>query len=363
MNIRETTLDCFGSELGQYLLDNKAVVPVREKRAFIKGWQHGVDPDGRYGAFDGLAVINGARSGILTVDIDSLDISPPAPFNVRTTHGGHIYLPWEGEKRQIDFVASIDLLGTGGYAVFAGQGKTFLHHNLADRAKVTDWLSSFKPPPLKGMKTVGYASGFLQLVKPVSVDSECRYKEKLEELGYFLELETISKQYASQMRNTPEGVRNKTCHRLALEVIRCEADLDMFAAAAVESGLTPKEVQDTIDQAQADIDYDYRPEVEIYERVQLWLDAYSGIFSGVMLDIALCLAHRAIVTNNSGPSISQVRVAKDIGAGGGGRYIGRVLKIMQDKYGAVLIRQQAGTWGAGLTHCNNYDLTIHGEHI
>jgi hypothetical protein len=118
----------------------------------------------------------------------------------------------------------------------------------------------------------------------------------------------------------------------------------------------------TISQARADIDFDYRPETEIYERVQGWLEAHKDVFKGVMLDIANELAFEAIVTNSTRPLLSQTRTAQNIGRSDRA-YVGRVLKIMQDKHKAVTFHPNPGSWGNGLTHCHNYELTINGETI
>lgn len=201
-----------------------------------------------------------------------------------------------------------------------------------------------------------------QSVGTDSENRECAYKEKLEALGYPLRIDTITKTYVSQMKNTREGVRNTLCHRYALEVYRCGGDLDAFEDAAIESGLEAGEVRATISQAKASIDFDYRPETEIYERVQGWLEAHKHVFHGLMLDVAQELAFEAIATNSTRPLLSQTRTAGNIGRSDRA-YVGRVLKIMQDKHKALRFHPNPGTWGNGKTRCHNYELTINGEGI
>lgn len=380
-DIREQTLALFGPELGSKVLTNGAVLPVRANKrpaAGIRGYNNGVDLSAPFGPYDGLAVVNGPLSGIVAVDIDRQDLQPPVDFNVRTSKGGHIWIPWQEERRQPNFIPGVDILGTGGYSIFTGPGKEFISPIFADRDLVMDWLASLSTQSRKTtatastststststLKRAGTGNGArasVQSIVPESETRECVYWEKLAALGFELKVDTITQTYVSQMRNTAEGARNIMCHRYALEVYRCGGDLDAFAQAAIDSGLAPEEVRATISQARADIDFDYRPEVEIYERVQVWLKAHEDIFRGVMLDVANEVAYEAIVTNSTRPLVSQMRTAKNIGRDRA--YVGQVLKIMQNKHKALRFHPNPGTWGGGRTHCHNYELTVYGEVI
>ncbi len=128
MNIRETTLDRFGTELGEHLLANRAILPTMDKKPAmdIRGYNGGVDLSQRHGPYNGLAVINGPLSNILVIDFDDSNLNPPAPFNVETTKGGHVYTKWAGQRRKIGIAPGVDLLGQGGYAEFAGAGRHFI---------------------------------------------------------------------------------------------------------------------------------------------------------------------------------------------------------------------------------------------
>ncbi len=358
-SIRQATIECFGPDLGRHLLDNRAILPVWGKVCKVPGWQYGIDPDGEYGGHDGLAILNGPRSGIATIDIESVDVHPPVGFNVRTAKGGHIYMPWSGHRRLPAFAAKIDVLGAG-YAVFFGPGKTFLHAKLATPAVMDPWLQSLNPSYLKRVETEGSDSESRQEVPTEGVDRECMYKKKLADLGYPLRVDTISKTYASQVRNAAEGERNTRLYRSAIEVIRCGADMAMLYQAGIDAGLSPYEAWRTIQSAQADMDFDYREEAEIYVRVQRWLAAHSE-FRGKMLDLAQCLAFEAICYNTTRPQLSQSRAAEDVGTDQ--PYAGRVLKLMETKYRAVRVLVPSGRQANGLSHCNNYELTIDGRAI
>lgn len=358
-SIRETTLACFGPRLGNHLLASRAVLPVVDKVCHIPGWPRGVDPDGDFGEFNGLAILNGEKSGLTTIDIDSMDVVPPLDFNVRTSKGGHIYIPWKQHKRWIGLAPKVDLLGAG-YAAFFGPGKSFISPALADPAVMDSWLQSLNPSYLMRVEAGSLDSESLKSVLTEGVDRECMYKDKLEALGYPLRRDTISKTYASQVRNAREGERNDRLYRSALEVIRCGANIELLADAALEAGLVPYEVWRTIQSAQADIDFDYREETEIYVRVQRWLEAHAH-FKGKMLDLALCLAFEAVTCNTTRPQLSQSRACLE--AGTDQPYAGRVLKLMETKYRAVKVHVPLGRQENGLSHCNNYELTIDGRTI
>ncbi|WP_138758102.1 hypothetical protein [Modestobacter altitudinis] len=362
MNIEVATRSCFGDELGNHLLANRAILPLRDKRpaAGIRNHNAGVDLSKSFGPHNGLAIINGELSGIVTVDLDSADLHPPAPINVETAKGGHIYLPWAGQVRALAVVPKVDVLGAGGYSEFVGPGKRFLRPDFADTDTVSNWLASLSPSYVKGVLLGSGSREYGKRVSPDSVSRECMYPEKLRALGYRLRVDTISKTYASQMRSAAVGTRNNLCFRYALEVLRCGADLEAFTEAAVDSGLTPDEVHRTIRQAEASIELDYRPEIEVFERVQGWLAAHAGM-KGITLDLAQCLAFEAIECNTTRPQLSQVRAAMDVGSDA--PYVGRVLKIMADKHRAVRVHVPKGRQANGLSHCNNYELTIEGVTI
>jgi hypothetical protein len=222
--VEKQTVELFGQYVGSRLLSNRAVVPVRGNKqpaAGIQNYNNGVDLSQPFGPYEGLGVINGPLSGILAVDLDRCDLNPPVDFNVKTSKGGHIYLPWQGERRKTNFAPGVDVLGTGGYSIFTGPGKEFVSPALADPGTVTDWLSSLSPSPMKRIETEDEDRAFTQSVRPDSANRECVYSAKLDALGYPLKVGTIMKTYVSQMRNTQEGARNTMCHRYALEVYRC----------------------------------------------------------------------------------------------------------------------------------------------
>lgn len=146
----EITRDCFGDDLGGLLLQNGAVVPLtdpdRPKACILRGvlkdgWH---DPD--FADFHGLAIICGPRSGITVWDFDDLDLlGPPIePPNVLTTKGCHVYAVFDGERRKINVVPGLDVLGEGGIAVFHAPGaKEFIHPNILEADLIYKYMEPY----------------------------------------------------------------------------------------------------------------------------------------------------------------------------------------------------------------------------
>jgi hypothetical protein len=170
VNIEQTTIDCFGVELGNKLLRKQAIIPTLDKKPApgVKDYNKGVPLDRLYKA-DGIGVINGPLSGICTYDLDSKSLVPPAPFNVESKKGGHIYVPWSDQARSIGAADHVDVLGRGGYSVFHSPNHSFKHSLFADPAVMQSWLDSLSASPL--MKRVATENG--DRVSAESVDREC----------------------------------------------------------------------------------------------------------------------------------------------------------------------------------------------
>jgi hypothetical protein len=365
LNIESVTIDCFGSQLGGALLQAMAILPVNGKRpaAGVSKYNDGVDLACGYGEFDGLAIVNGPLSGILAVDLDDTRLMPPVPFNVVTGKGGHIYTRWDGQRRRIAFAKHVDLLGAGGYSIFFGPGRRFVSAELADNSTVMEWLGRLSPHHLKSLSGESEGRASTQGVKTESVGREYKhgdYAQKLAWHGFDLRIDNISKRYASAMLNAEEGARNDRLYRYSLEVYRCGADADALAAAAYAAGLGYAEIEATMASALADLELDYRPETEVFERVQKWLALYSEL-PDVMASIATELAFEAVACNTSRPLLSQCAVGLSIDRHQ--TYVGKALELME-KGGAVRKYPNEGVWGERrLKHCNNYALTIEGVEI
>lgn len=364
MNIQKTTRDLFGTDLGQRLLDNQAIIPLSDKRPArgIVEHNNGVDLSKPFGEYNGLGFLNGPRSGILVVDLDTHDLIPPAPFNVETTKGGHVYTRWDGQPRKTAVAPKVDLLGFGGYTEFAGPGKKFVSPNLAEESVVFGWLGSMSLPSLKGVLGGSTGRGFEESVWGDSKrrEYETAYPDKVRQYGYELRTETIGKRYATAMRRASEGERNTRLFRYGLEVIRCGADIEELAQAALDAGLPWDEVERTLVSADSTLAMDPRPEEEVLSRVQRWMDHY-GQLPGIMAGVATVLAFEAVACNTSRPLLSQTKAAVDLGIHR--TYVGKALGYMETKHGAVKKYVNHGTWGDGMKHCNNYALTIDGEEI
>jgi hypothetical protein len=351
MNLEQATRACWG-DVADRLLDSQAIVPVSvDKKPTVPHWRDGVDPFGDY-RFDGLAVVNGARTGITAVDVDEQSLTPPVSFNVQTSKGGHIYVPFGGERRKVRLAPGVDLLAEGGYSIFYGTGKKFISPGLADPDVVYGWLSSLTPTCMDW--TEGINGGSLQI--------ECKdgvyatYRAELAEKGYRLEVETIMRGYVSQLRGTPPGQRNSRLFRLAIEVVRVGGDLERLAEAASESGLDWDEIQATVQSAMFSFEADPRPHQSVLGRVERWLDHYS--YLDALKPILEYVGIRAVETNSLRPLVSQSKAEEAINVK---QYaISRGLAKLETPLGAVRKKANPGRQANGMSHCNNYELTISG---
>lgn len=365
-SIYSITIDCFGETFGRQLIDNQAILPVNANKAPAHGiYNHnaGVDLTEPFGNYVGLAIVNGPPSNVLTVDLDKYDPTPPVPFNVRTTKGGHIYLPWQGERRKTNFAPDIDILGAGGYSIFWGPGKQFVSPAIADATDVSDWLATLTPHSLKSLLDESVGRESKERVLGESVSRECistPYPEKVRNHGFELRTGTIGKTYVTQMRKTQQGARNDRLFISACELLRCGVDVAPLMDAAHEAGLPWDEIENTVGSAEGQIEFFYDPKHEMLERVQFWLDAHRNL-PATMSAVAMHLAYEAVAVNSTRPQLSQTRVAVDIGKTQG--YVSTLLRAMETQYKAVICHAPEGTWGAGLSHCNNYELTIDGRTI
>jgi hypothetical protein len=364
-SVVKQTIELFGPELGGRLLDRNAIVPVRANKqpaVGIRDYNNGVDLSRPFGPYDGLAIINGAPSGILTVDLDRQDLYPPVDFNVETTKGGHIYLPWSGERRKTNFAPGVDVLGAGGYSIFTGPGRSFVSPAFADATTIDNWLTTLTPHPLKSLSIEDVRRGYEQRVKGESVSRECitPYPDKVRNHGYELRLDTINKTYVTQMRTAPVGTRNERLFIGACELYKCGGDIGALMDAAHEAGLPWPEIENTVGSAEASLEFKYDPKYEMLERVQVWLNAHQDL-PPVMCAVAMHLAFEAVAVNSTRPLLSQSQVALEIGKTQG--YVSQTLRLMETEHRAVIRHANPGSWGTGLSHCNNYELTIDGRTI
>ncbi len=209
-------------------------------------------------------------------------------------------------------------------------------------------------------ESLGRESGERLYGESLGREYETPYPERVKLYGFELRTETISKRYATAMRNAPVGKRNDRLYRYGLEVLRCGADLEAFVQGALDAGLPWDEVERTLVSAQATLDMDLSPDKEMLFRVQHWMDYHGGL-PDLMSSVATLLAFEAIACNTSRPLLSHMKAADELGIHR--TYVGKTLGYMETKYGAVRKHANSGSWGGGMKHANNYALTIEGEEI
>ena len=352
MNAQETALDLFGSELGSHLIRNKAVLPVQGKipAGGIKGWPNGVDLDRAYD-FDGLAIINGERSGITCYDLDSRDLIPPVSPNVETAKGCHLYTPWEGERRLIRKAPGVDLLGQGGYSIFWGKGKDFKDNNLADASVVRSWFNSLVPITSNVVSPSSTNAWNMGINGILTIGAE--YSRLMDEKGYKLELDWIANNYAGTMKRVETGKRNNELFRYAVEIVRCGADLEPLAQAALQTGQNEREVRGTLASATKRAN---EPAVTVFDRVAHWWTVNENVDATTQQALAY-VGERAICTNSLRPLV--VLQQAEIETGIPRRTITRRLRAQEGK--SVQLKRQQGRQPNGLRHADNYRLMIDGH--
>lgn len=355
--LMETTKHHFG-DYASILLDGHAVIPLNNPsncKAAVADWQNGWDPS-RPVEFHSLAIRTGAPSGITVWDIDDLDAwSPPAPPNVLTAKGLHVYTPYTGERGRIALARKLDLLSDGRYAIFYGQDKTFRSPALTPSQVMTEWFSSLSSPCRETEK--GYVGGLNDRVR------EQGYCEFLESNGYELDETAIRNQYVKTLPSVPEGARNATLYRYAREMVRCGLDLSDLETAAIASGLDRSEVVKTIESAEVSVIL--APGKSVYDRVTFWLDNAIPLVPVIAHDVMREVARRAIETNDLAPFFPQQDIANRLASRGVVKErstISKILTLLDSEWGVVKV-VRLGRQPDGKRNPNAYRLCLGGHPI
>lgn len=359
--LQEITYDLFGDD-AQRLLDAQAIVPLinpTQPKAAIKGWNDGFDPNTEIG-FHSLGLLVGKRSGITVWDIDSVDLTPPVDPNVKTFKGCHIYTAYAGERRKIGVVQGLDLLGENSYAIFYGEGKEFVHPELAPLDAMTEWLHSLDEKSstyLPRVKKQSYRTGLDNRVK------EQGYCEFLLSQGYELDKEAVRNQYVKTIGNVAEGNRNTTLYRFAREMVRCGLDTADLANAAEESGLPHSQVITTIEDAEAAVILS--PGKSTYDRVTFWLDNACPLVPSIAHPVMNEIARRAIEVNDLAPFFPQQDIADRMATRGVNRdrsTVSKIITLLESEFGVIKIIR-LGFQPDGRRNPNAYRLSIDGYPI
>jgi len=333
----EVTQQCFG-DAADRLLEARAILPLNDqknpKACRIPRWQEGVDPYIHW-RFHSLAVLTGQRSDLTVWDFDGAK-PPIATPNVVTTKGAHVYTKWDKEGRRIGAAPGLDVLGEGGYAIFYGPDKTFVHPRLSPREP----LQALLPSSLEWNKEIVLKDSTKGWHKGM-VLKDGTYNDEVVRAGYCLDTEAISRGYVYKMLNTAEGKRNHMLFRYAIECSRCGIPTADLEKAAVESGLDPMEVAATIDSAEAAYEMDTR--TSVLDRVIVWLDTYTGVVPDKGMLVMKQVGRHAVEQNDLSPFVVQSDIIVGVKTQQG---VSKVLELLQSKYGALktvpLGRQENG---------------------
>jgi hypothetical protein len=148
----------------------------------------------------GYGIACGARSGIIVLDLDTLDIKPPGElletFTVQTPRGAHIYYRWPGRYVKTsagEIGTDIDLRADGGFACAPGSvHKTGATYEIAEDVPIVDapaWLlrheATFKTGKGGAIAKEKWASITAAPGVPEGKDLEWRVKEARKWLEFF----------------------------------------------------------------------------------------------------------------------------------------------------------------------------------
>jgi hypothetical protein len=361
--IERITREYFGT-YADILFENAAVLPVNGKLP-VTTWGDGVDPSTylNLGGWKGLAILTGSRSGITAYDVDDPNLDPPVPYNVLSKRGGHIYVPWRGERSTIGRVPKIDVKGEGGYVVFYGPEKTFKTPVLADPSFLYDWYESLYQEEL--LSYTHNASS--PVIQPSDVDTDIdnkdtgpdayNYLDDVAHHGLRVDVDEWLRRALIAVSTRKEGKRGWTLFRLALEAARLGVDPACFLVPAITTGLSEKEARGHIDRAVVAATLDPRPQTTVLHQVLRW-EAHFPSLPAVEPVITL-LKIEAVRLNTLEPQINQTVHGEMIGMDQ--QLLGYHLQKLEKPRKAVVKIPAKGCQSNGRRWPNNYRLTIAGK--
>lgn len=384
MSIINTTLNFFGNELGQHLLDNRLIITAFDK--------HPTAPykNGFEGSYEGnaqqIGFLTGEQSGIIVVDFDDAErysyLADVA--DVRTQRGFHIYCKYDSRfaRALSPKDSKIDILSGNKPCYFAGANRDW---NLKDLADIDDVLLALEQHgDALSLTTSEREEDALSLRIGSSIDYRIDYstsntmnvdldsfKAKLQtrqdryiglvqqaKFGQFtveLNLSHIENNLVGKMKATPLGARNNRLFRYAIEFARCELNTDRLEDAAVAGGQERREVRATIDEACEAYQEDHG--VSVLDRVRIWHEyaSYGCATQNQQAAVDWIAAH-AVAQNDYRPLVSQLGLANEIGARQRG--LSKTFVHALPTKGLVIVHQQPGQQANGNKHCHNYELAL-----
>lgn len=384
MSIVNTTIKFFGEDLGRELLDRRLIVTANDK--------HPTAPykNGFEGIYEGnaqqIGFLTGEKSGIIVFDFDDAErysyLADVA--DVTTARGFHIYCKYDPRlgSAMSPKDSKIDVLSGNKPCYFAGANRFW---SLKDLANVDDVLMALKehgdPLTLRTSEreedelSVRIESSIdckidCSTTIPMTVDLES-FKAKLQvrqdryigqvlgaKFGQFsveLNQEQIENTLIGKMKRTTVGARNNRLFRYAIEFARCELDTDRLEDAAVAGGQERRAVQATIDEACDAYQEDHG--VSVLDRVRVWHEyaSYGCTTSNQQAAVDWIAAH-AVAQNDYRPLVSQLGLAKEIGARQRG--LSKTFVHALPNKGLVIVHEQSGRQANGNNHCHNYELAL-----
>ena len=354
----------FGVELGDWLMDNNKIIPVRaDKSPACRSWKEFRSHDLKFyrDLPISLAVIPNERFHILDIDDHGLVFGSP---NVTTAKGAHYWFSG-GSFTKTEHHNKLDIL-VSNYAVFYGLGKQFHHSVIHSWNDLIPSISSHISPSLlpsiagnddrKKSQEVVIGSMYRKSVQGT-------YREQVKrKYGVEVDTEKVMKGYVSTMKKAKEGSRNVILYRLSLEAYRLGADLSQLELVAYETGLDSNEIEACMESARGD--YEMGPSATVMDRVEVWYDeviATGFAFTDDQLAILAHIRNRAIEDNTRCPQINQLAFAQESGISR--FYINRALKSMAGTLHILEVERPKGLQANGNQFTNNYYLCLNGVRI
>lgn len=336
----ESTKRVFGDR-AKGLLDAGAIMPVTDSKtpAMRGDWRTPTDPqqfEGR--SHYGYAIKTGAISGLTGVDFDGLVV--PESFNTQTLRGFHSWVPYEpGDSNRTNINGSkVDVRGDGGFLVFDSPSHSVVQTGLLNREDFIEWLHPISPISIYSSYVYECVGDYVQF----------EYIRELEDRGYAVNLEWVSRALAAQLKSTHPGARNQTLYTSAVQVIHLggsDGQVGRLVDAALESGLSPREVQKTLNSAR-----ESNVVIPHLHTALRWAEAARRAVNSPVVDF---IVKAAAEQHTQRPLVSQKQIHLETGKS---RVTVRAHLNRLIAAGHLSEKVNSGRQPNGMKHCNNFIL-------
>lgn len=352
--IRKATKSRFG-KMATTLLADGQIIARKDRRIMIhgdNGKQQYKHDDGYYWypaadkrdkEYQWFSLITGESSGMMVLDADNQEgidyleyLGLERSYSTSSENhpvGAHFYLPYE--PMSLDLPSGIDFITNGVVVHFHSPGKSKGEVVLNDPALLEAIRTSGAShraeipllPPSSNMSNTYESTSMSDLLCVTSYEwSSMSVYSYVEDKGigrwsWGKDVEDKCNREISRMKRVSEGKRKTTLSNIAFNMVRIggEHRLEDLKEAAVKTGLSEAEAQDTVDYALAN--YDNERARTLDERVMFWATRVKGnIRAGrkkVQHDLIDAIAARAMWRHDYDPPVNILRLSGVTGIGRG----------------------------------------------